>query len=125
MKKVYLGVVAVAAISAGTAGVCAWAAEGGDLPKLVTTIQVPSQKPFVGDISAADNGNYYFADQSNVALDVFDAKTLTLTAQIPGDFAGTAGGDHDKSGPAGIVTLPDTSLVYVGDVNAVKVIDVG
>jgi hypothetical protein len=121
MKKVYLGVTAFAAVAAA---VCAWAAQTSEPLELVTTVQVPSPKRFGFDISAAGNGNFYLADQANATLDVIDAKALMLTAQIQGNFAGVAGGDHDRSGPAGVTPLPGTSLVYVGDVNAVKVIDV-
>jgi len=110
---------------AGALAACAyaWASDAGNAPKWLTNIPMTSAKPFGFDISATADGTYYLADGSNATLDVFDAKTMTLRDRISADFAGI-GPSHDKSGPAGVIPLPGTSLVYVGDVNAVKVIDV-
>ncbi|MCU9953814.1 hypothetical protein OEJ37_10630 [Burkholderia sp. BKH01] len=121
MKQAY---VAFAMMSLTAAAAVAWGADAaGGGPKLITTIPVTSEKPFGFDISAASDGNYYLADGANGTLDVFDATTMKLRDRIKADFAGI-GPTHEKSGPSGVLPIPGTSLVYVGDVNAVKVIDV-
>ncbi|WGY72901.1 hypothetical protein KEC55_33080 [Burkholderia cepacia] len=119
MKKAY---VAFAMMSLTAAAAVAWGADAGG-PKLITTIPVTSEKSFGFDISAVSDGNYYLADGANGTLDVFDAKTMQLRDRIKADFAGI-GPSHEKSGPSGVLPIPGTSLVYVGDVNSVKVIDV-
>ncbi|WP_179400959.1 YncE family protein [Burkholderia guangdongensis] len=121
MKRVYC---AIALASMTAAGAVAWAADAASSgPKWLANIPMTSAKPFGFDISAASDGLYYLADGSNATLDVFDAKTMTLRDRITADFAGI-GANHDKSGPSGVIPIPGTSQVYVGDVNAVKVIDV-
>jgi hypothetical protein len=121
MKRAYLGLALAGTLAAGA---FAWGSDAAEsLPKWIANIPVKSAKPFGFDISAAADGKYYLADGANATLDVFDAKTATLIDQIPADFAGI-GASHDKSGPSGVSPLPGTSLVYVGDVNAVKVVDV-
>ena len=94
-------------------------------PRIVSTISVPNSAspPFNFDIGYADAGKYYLADRSNTAVDVVDVKTNTLTAQIKGNFAGI-GKTSDTSGPDGLVGIPGTNIIYVGDVNSVKVVDV-
>ena len=121
MKRAYAGI-ALAGILA--MGAYAWGNEASDsLPKWTANIPIKVTTHFAFDTSATDDGKYYLADGANVALDVFDAKTMTLLAQIPGDFAGV-GKSFDTSSPAGVTPVPGTSLVYVGDVNSVKLIDV-
>ncbi|MGH8779697.1 hypothetical protein [Paraburkholderia sp.] len=121
MKRVYAGMAAMGALVWST---FAWSAASADsLPKWTANIPVKVAQHFAFDTSATADGKYYLADGSNAALDVFDAKTMTLLAQIPGDFAGV-GKSFDTSAPAGVTPVPGTSLVYVGDVNAVKLIDV-
>jgi hypothetical protein len=95
-------------------------------PRIVSTIAVPNSAspPFNFDISYADSGKYYLADRNNTAVDVVDTKTNTLTAQIKGPYAGI-GATSDTSGPDGLVGIPGTNTIYVGDVNSVKVVDVG
>src|ERR1700704_1497290 len=86
---------------------------------------------FSFDISAVDpaNGRYYFTDRNNKSVDVFDIKTNTFIKQITGGFAGCntgpscVGADNSKSGPDGLNLIPGTTLIYVGDVNSVKIID--
>src|SRR5450755_1129366 len=86
---------------------------------------------FSFDISAVDpvKGRYYFTDRNNKSVDVFDIKTNTLIKQITGGFAGCdtgptcAGANNDKSGPDGLNIIPGTTLIYVGYVNSVKIID--
>ena len=99
-----------------------------------TTIAVPNvgaTTNFSFDISAVDpvKGRYYFTDRNNKSVDVFDIKTNTFIKQIFGGFAGCDtgptcnGANNDKSGPDGLNIIPGTTLIYVGDVNSVKIID--
>jgi hypothetical protein len=93
-------------------------------PHLVTNIAVPNATTpaFSFDISYADHGRYFLADRNNKAVDVVDTSSNQLIAQIPGNFTGI-GATTENSGPDGLVGLPGTSTIYVGDVNAAKVVD--
>ena len=109
--------------------VCLVAACGGSndnstQPHLVTNIAVPNatNPPFTFDVSYADHGRYFLADRNNKAVDVVDTSTNKLIEQIPGGFLGI-GASLDTSGPNGLVGLPGTTTLYVGDVNSVKIID--
>ncbi|SAL64862.1 hypothetical protein [Caballeronia humi] len=95
-------------------------------PRVVATIAVPNSAspPFSFDIGYVDSGKYYLADRSNAAVDVVDTKSNTLVAQIKGNFTGI-GASTDTSGPDGLVGIPGTNTLYAGDVNAVKILDVG
>ena len=95
---------------------------------LLKTIAVPNVDAggkFSYDIGFVDpeKSAYYLADRTNKSLDVFSTTSLTLVAQI-GGFTGD-GASSDTSGPDGVVAIPGTDTVYVGDVNTVKVVDVG
>jgi hypothetical protein len=100
---------------------------------LKTGIPVPGITPttnFSFDISDVDSGRgrMYFTDRNNKSVDVIDVKTNTVLKQVPGfhgcDTGPTcAGANNDKSGPDGLNVIPGTNFVYVGDVNAVKIID--
>lgn len=94
-------------------------------PIIKTTIAVPNSAspPFSFDISYADSGKYFLADRNNASVDVVDTKSNALIAQIKGGFTGV-GASSDTSGPDGLVGIPGTSTIYVGDVNTVKVMDV-
>src|SRR6476659_2485439 len=111
---------------------------GGELiaalmPHIATT--TPIQGVGVGsnfsfDIGAVNGNRYYLADRSNAALDVFDTATSQQLAQIKGTganaFAGqavtsTGAADNAHSGPNGVNIVGN--LVYVGDVDSVKIID--
>jgi hypothetical protein len=99
-------------------------------PVILTELTVPGvTSGFSFDIAAVDNGHYYLADRTNKSLDVYDTKTYQLLAQIKGTgataFAGQVGTDNSISGPDGVVVIPGTNTVYVGDVASVKVVDVG
>jgi hypothetical protein len=99
-------------------------------PTVVNELTVPGTSGgFSFDIGAVDNGHYYLADRTNKALDVYDTNTLQLLAQIKGTgataFAGQIGTNNAISGPDGVVVIPGTNTVYVGDVGSVKVVDVG
>src|SRR5258708_4093029 len=109
--------------------VCLVAACGGSndnstQPHLVTNIAVPNatNPPFTFDVSYADHGRYFLADRNNKAIDVVDTSTNKLIEQIPGGFFGI-GASLDTSGPNGLVGLPGTTTLYVGEVNSVKIID--
>jgi hypothetical protein len=93
-------------------------------PHLITNIAVPnSASPaFSFDISYVDQGKYFLADRNNKAVDVVDTGTNKLIAQIPGGFAGN-GATTTDSGPDGLIGLPGTSTLYVGDVNGVKILN--
>jgi hypothetical protein len=95
---------------------------------LLKTIAVPNvvaKGKFSYDIGFVDpeKSLYYLADRTNASLDVVSTTSLTLVAQI-GGFTGQKA-NNDISGPDGVVAIPGTDIVYVGDVNAVKVVDVG
>lgn len=97
-------------------------------PAIKTTIAVPNSAipPFSFDISYADSGKYYLADRNNLAVDVVDTKSNTLIAQIKGTGALAFAGfnaNTDFAGPDGLVGIPGTNTLYVGDVNSVKIID--
>jgi hypothetical protein len=119
-----------ALIAAGSIAACLLAACGGSdnngssTPHLITNIAVPnSASPaFSFDISYADQGKYFLADRNNKAVDVVDTGTNKLIAQIPGGFAGN-GATTTDSGPDGLIGLPGTSTLYVGDVNGVKILN--
>src|SRR5262249_25485955 len=79
------------------------------IPILGTLDNATNGKLYSFDISFVDPSTqtYYLADRSNKVVDVVDAKTGTLTKQIPGAFKGVAvvngvvqGG---QSGPNGVV----------------------
>jgi hypothetical protein len=127
-----LGAILVAMLLAGCGG------GGGGSDSNVVVLKASIAVPGVGaatnfsfDISAVDTvkGRYYFTDRNNKSVDVFDIKTNTFIKQITGGFAGCdtgptcAGANNDKSGPDGLNVIPGTTLIYVGDVNSVKIID--
>jgi hypothetical protein len=92
---------------------------------------ITSTSNFSFDISGVDSarGRYYFTDRNNAAVDVIDIKTNTFVKMIKGGFAGCntgptcVGANNDMSGPNGLNVIPGTNFVYVGDVNAVRIID--
>jgi hypothetical protein len=96
-----------------------------------TPIQgVGARTNFGFDIGAVSGNRYYVTDRNNAAVDVFDTATSKQVSQIKGQgtlaFAGTAttstgAVDNSKSGPNGIE--PVGNLLYVGDVDSVKIVD--
>src|ERR1700680_4837437 len=102
---------AVAAILAlHVGGNAAWAQEGHadrGAVRLLETVPFPGTaanttggKMYVFDISWVDQGSqtYYLADRSNAVIDIVDAKTDTLLAQLSGGFKGFTG-NNGTSGP--------------------------
>jgi hypothetical protein len=104
---------------------------GVGLKTIMSVPNVDATTNFSFDISGVDTvkGRYYFTDRNNYSVDVFDIKTNTFIKRITGGFAGCntgptcAGANNDKSGPDGLNIIPGTTLIYVGDVNSVKIID--
>ena len=102
-------------------------------PHVVAKIAIPnigSTSNFSFDLGVVDTarGLYYFTDRNNKSVDVIDTRTNTLVRQV-GGFSGCdtgptcAGANNDRSGPDGIDIIPGTPFIFVGDVNAVRVID--
>lgn len=104
--------------------------EGVSLNTGIPITGITPSTNFSFDISDVDSGRgqMYFTDRNNKSVDVIDIKSNTLVKQIPG-FHGCdtgpscAGANNDKSGPDGLNVIPGTNFIYVGDVNAVKIID--
>jgi hypothetical protein len=102
-------------------------------PKVVSKIAIPNIGPtsnFSFDLGTVDprTGLFYFTDRNNKSVDVIDVRSRSLVRQI-GGFSGCntgptcAGANNDKSGPNGVDVITGTPFIFVGDVNAVKVID--
>jgi len=97
------------------------------VPTASTLVQLPQLIPgasFAYDIGAVDPGahRYYLADRTNKSLDILNTVDNSLT--FVGGFTGQMGTNNDASGPDGVVIIPKTSIVAVGDVNVVKFVDV-
>ena len=102
-------------------------------PHITSKIAIPSiggSSNFSFDLGTVDQsrGLYYFTDRNNKSVDVVDIHNNTLVRQVTG-FTGCntgptcAGANNDKSGPNGVDVIPNTNFIFVGDVNAVRVID--
>ena len=81
------------------------------------------------DIGTVVGARYYVTDRNNAAVDVFDTANSVQVGQIKGTGANAFAGvgltkgavDNSISGPDGINAVG--SLLYVGDVNSVKIVD--
>lgn len=81
------------------------------------------------DIGAVSGSHYFVTDRTNAAVDEFDTGSGALIAQIKGTGANAFAGsgltngavDNSISGPNGV--NPVGNLLYVGDVNSVKIVD--
>lgn len=98
-----------------------------DVPKIVANIAVPNVNAttnFSFDIGAVLGSKYYFTDRNNAGVDVIDISSRTYSNRIVGNgalaFAGL-GTKSAVSGPDGINVVGN--LLYVGDVNSVKIVD--
>ncbi len=97
------------------------------IPTASTLVQLPqlvAGATFTYDIGAVDPAAhcYYLADRKNQSLDILN--TLDNSVTFVGGFTGQTGANNDTSGPDGVVIIPRTSIVAVGDVNVVKFVDV-
>src|SRR5450432_1297127 len=131
MHKLWtVGAMAVAAlILAG----CGGGSHNNDtgLKALIVVNNVTAGTNFSFDISGVDSarGRMYFTDRDNKSVDVIDIKSNTHVKSITGGFHGCntgptcAGANNGLSGPDGLNIIPGTTLIYVGDVNSVKIID--
>ncbi len=103
----------------------------GDQPKF-GELAIPGISPttnFSFDLGTVAFGKYYLTDRNNKAVDVVDTNTFAVS-QITGTGANAftgVGPSNAKSGPNGINAVPGpvqgTYLLYVGDVNNVRIID--
>lgn len=93
-------------------------------PQLMSVTGAGASTNFSFDLGTVVGNRYYFTDRTNASVDVFDAGTGAQLAQIKGTganaFAGN-GASNAVSGPDGINAVGN--LLYVGDVNSVKVVD--
>jgi hypothetical protein len=105
---------------------------GGDggtpVPRAVSQVAitgVPDNTNYSFDLGLVVGTQYYFTDRNSKAVQVIDIPTLTNTAAItgtgPNAFAGLVPNHNELSGPDGINLVG--SLLYVGDVNSVKIVD--
>lgn len=93
------------------------------LPQLQATIQIPDHPLSAFDVSWLDPGTqrFYLADRANAGVEVIDAQSLQYVQRITG-FAGDA--DHDRSGPNGVLVIPETQQLWAGDGDStVKIVD--
>ncbi|NML45031.1 hypothetical protein HHL11_14830 [Ramlibacter sp. G-1-2-2] len=120
----------LAALITGLLAGCGGGGGGGSLqPKPLASTLLPVQGAgpttnFGFDLGMVVGNRYYFTDRTNASVDVFDTGSGAQVAQIKGTganaFAGT-GASNAVSGPDGINAVGN--LIYVGDVNSVKIID--
>ncbi|SAL87606.1 hypothetical protein AWB74_08185 [Caballeronia arvi] len=97
-------------------------------PRYLSDIAVPNVTAgtnFSFDIGAVSGSRYYFTDRNNASLDQIDIPSKTFVKAIQGSgalaFTGLGPGPSSKAGPDG--ANPVGNLVYVGDVNSVKIVD--
>jgi hypothetical protein len=106
---------------------------GGNDDRHDTPQQLSSETPIPGvgtgtnfgfDLGIVVGNRYYVTDRNNAAVDVFNTGDSTLVAQIKGTGANAFAGlksSNAASGPDGINAVGN--LLYVGDVNSVKIVD--
>lgn len=84
---------------------------------------------FSFDLGVVSGNRYYVTDRNNASVDVFNSADSSLVAQIRGVGASAFTGltvvngaiNNSVSGPDGINVVGN--MLYVGDVNSVKVVD--
>lgn len=80
---------------------------------------------FSFDISLVSGSQYYFSDRNNAAVDNIDIPSKSFVSSITGTgslaFAGLGPGPNSQAGPDGVNAVGN--LIYVGDVNSVKIVD--
>jgi hypothetical protein len=130
MRSYLISCLAAAAVLAGCGGSSNNSASGLRwLPptKLITGVGTGSDFRF--GTGAVLGNRYYLADRNNAAIDVFDTATSNLLTQIKGSGANAFTGlqstsgtvDDTISGPGSVYAVGN--LLYVGDVNSVKIVD--
>jgi hypothetical protein len=110
-------------------GACGGGSNNGmPVSQSVAKVAVPGladNANFSFDLGMVVNGKYYVTDRNNKAVDVVDVVTLDIT-QVKGSgasaFAG-ANASNAVSGPDGINAITGTPLIFVGDVDNVRVVD--
>lgn len=113
----------------GTALIVAGCGGGDDAlsPRQLGATSIPGVgvgTNFGFDLGVVVGNRYYVTDRNNAAVDVFDTSNSALVTQIKGTGANAFAGltaSNSTSGPDGI--NPVGNLLYVGDVNSVKVVD--
>lgn len=97
------------------------------LYQLSTTIPWTQSTPTSVGQSAIYNGTYYLADRTNKGVRVVDLssnKQIALIESFQGLVTVNDKPNYAKSGPNGLLILPDRKELYVGDGNGtLKVID--
>jgi hypothetical protein len=108
-------------------GACGGGGDGSAAPQYVSQIAIAgvgSSTNYSFDISEIVGTTYFFTDRNNAAVQAIDIPSLTSVGALTGSgataFAG-AKASNPVSGPDGINAVGN--LLYVGDVNSVKVVD--
>lgn len=101
-------------------------ASGGN-SQLLTTIAIPGAtfaSGFHFDAASVDpiNNRYYLSDRTNKSVDVISTTTNRVLRQITGGFTGQTA-SNETSGPNAALVQTGTNLVYVSDINSVKIVD--
>lgn len=122
-----------AAVALGFLAGCGGGAGGGSPDAPVGDVKVASittGSTYSFDIGTVFNGKYYVTDRNNKAVDVVDIATMKfslITGSGANAFTGCnptancVGANNGKSGPDGLNVVGN--LLYVGDVNSVKVVN--
>lgn len=129
MRTHLIACLAAAALLAGCGGGNDNSASGPRLLGTTAITGVGTGTNFGFDIGNVSGNRYYLTDRNNAAVDVFDTASSALLAQIKGSGANAFAGskstngavDNSISGPNGIYMVGN--LLYVGDVNSVKIVD--
>lgn len=133
MKQWTLG--AALAASATLVGCGIWAGlTGGSDPRFVTVVPVPGYDATTNasfDVGIVTGGRLYFTDRNNAAVQVYDAATNAFVGSIKGFSGCNVGGflcagkgfSNARVGPNSISEITGTKLLFVSDVDAVRVVD--
>jgi hypothetical protein len=130
MRNLALATIMTAMTMAGCGGssnnsTSGTATNGATLASLVGVTGAGPTTNFGFDLGTIIGDRYYFTNRNNASVDVFSTSpSVQQIAQIKGTganaFAGNTG-DNGTSGPDGINAVGN--LIYVGDVNSVKIVD--
>ncbi|MGH8633894.1 MAG: hypothetical protein ACRET7_07145 [Burkholderiales bacterium] len=83
------------------------------------------------DVGIVTGGRFYFTDRNNAAVQVYDAATNAFVGSIKGFSGCNVGGflcagkgfSNSRVGPNSISAITGTKLLFVSDVDAVRVVD--